>query len=90
MSVPKRAERYSLDEIRRTFGDNGPNPTWEAIVAFASEADVRNAVAEAAGNCNWFKTVENGAALATLLLEVGVPQPIAEQLEASCAYSDER
>lgn len=82
MSVPKKAERYSLDEIRRTFGDNGPDPTWEAIVAFASEAAIRNAVAEAASSCRWFKTVENGAALATLLLELGVPRPIAEQLEA--------
>jgi putative ATP-dependent endonuclease of OLD family len=82
MSVPQKDERYTLDEVRRELGENGPDPTWEAIVAFAPESDVRNAVARAANKGKWFKTFDNGAALATLLLELGVPQPIQEQLEA--------
>lgn len=80
LSVSKH-ERYSLDEVRRTFGENAPDPTWKAIVAFGSEAHVRNAVAKAANDCKWFKTLESGAALARLLLEIGIPQPIAQQLE---------
>ncbi|MGA8475873.1 MAG: AAA family ATPase [Candidatus Cybelea sp.] len=84
MEAARIGVQYALCQLRDALPPKTP-PTpvdWHAIVASEPETDVRNAIFVVSCRYRWYKTFDNGAALAQALIDAGIPDEIKGQLDA--------
>lgn len=82
-AAARKELRYALVEVRELLPPKTP-PTainWESISTSEPEATVRKAISAAANKFTWYKTFDNGAALAQALIDIGIPADIRRQIE---------
>jgi putative ATP-dependent endonuclease of OLD family len=82
MRAARMDEQYALCLVRDALPLKVPATAinWAAISASEDEADVRVAIYRMSSRHSWYKTFDNGAALAGALIEVGIPREILDQL----------
>jgi putative ATP-dependent endonuclease of the OLD family len=82
-AAARKELRYALCEVRDLLPNKTP-PTpidWESLSTSHPEKVVRQAISSASGRFTWYKTFENGAALARALIDVAIPVDIRSPLE---------
>jgi putative ATP-dependent endonuclease of OLD family len=82
-AAARRELRYALCDVRDILPSKTPSTpiAWQSISTSEPEATVRQAIAAASGKYKWYKTFDNGAALAQALIEIGIPEDIRRQIE---------
>jgi len=73
------------DRLRQQVNERASRPgkqTLDDLVDQVGEEEARRALAQAMNECGWFKDEERGRALGSLLVEVGLPDPIASVCRA--------
>jgi len=83
LDASKTEQPYRFTQLRDALPDTKPKTelTWQALSSAHEENVFRVILYNVMSKNSWFKRRDSGAALASALIEVGLPGPIVEQLK---------
>jgi putative ATP-dependent endonuclease of OLD family len=82
-AAARKELRYALCEVRDLLPPKTPSTpiSWQSISASEPEQRVRQVISAASDRFTWYKTFDNGAALARVLIDIGIPVDIQRRIE---------